>query len=56
MRHQRGVVLLFCLIVLVILLIGGVAVMRSTHTSLASAGNLAFRATLRTRASRPPPT
>ena len=42
-RRQRGVVLLFCLIVLVILLIGGVAVMRSTHTSLASAGNLAFR-------------
>lgn len=42
-RHQRGVVLLFCLIVLVILLVGGVAVMRSTHTSLASAGNLAFR-------------
>ncbi|MFS2166256.1 hypothetical protein [Variovorax sp. Varisp62] len=41
--RQRGVVLLFCLIVLVILLIGGVAVMRSTHTSLASAGNLAFR-------------
>ncbi|MGJ7505303.1 MULTISPECIES: pilus assembly PilX family protein [unclassified Variovorax] len=42
-RRQRGVVLLFCLIVLVILLIGGVAVMRSTQTSLASAGNLAFR-------------
>lgn len=42
-RRQHGVVLLFCLIVLVILLIGGVAVMRSTHTSLASAGNLAFR-------------
>ena len=41
--RQRGVVLLFCLIVLVILLIGGVAVMRSTQTSLASAGNLAFR-------------
>ncbi|SEF34057.1 hypothetical protein ABL840_32205 [Variovorax sp. NFACC27] len=42
-RRQRGIVLLFCLIVLVILLVGGVAVMRSTHTSLASAGNLAFR-------------
>jgi len=42
-RRQRCVVLLFCLIVLVILLIGGVAVMRSTHTSLASAGNLVFR-------------
>jgi Tfp pilus assembly protein PilX len=42
-RQQRGVVLLFCLIVLVILLIGSVAAVRSTHTSLASAGNLAFR-------------
>ncbi|SEK13956.1 MULTISPECIES: hypothetical protein [unclassified Variovorax] len=42
-RRQRGVVLLFCLIVLVILLIGGVALVRSMHTSLAGAGNLAFR-------------
>lgn len=42
-RHQRGVVLLLCLIVLVILLAGGVAVVRSMNTSLTSAGNLAFR-------------
>lgn len=42
-RRQRGVVLLFCLIVLVIMLVGGVAVVRSMHTSLAGAGNLAFR-------------
>ncbi|MGJ7505313.1 MULTISPECIES: pilus assembly PilX family protein [unclassified Variovorax] len=41
--RQRGFVLLFCLIVLVILLAGGVAVVRSMNTSLTSAGNLAFR-------------
>lgn len=42
-RRERGVVLLFCLIVLVILLAGGVAIIRSMNTSLASAGNLAFK-------------
>lgn len=42
-QGQRGVVLLLCLIVLVILLAGGVAVVRSMNTSLTSAGNLAFR-------------
>ncbi|WP_440534621.1 pilus assembly PilX family protein [Variovorax sp. YR566] len=41
--RQRGVILLFCLIVLVILMAGSVAVVRSMHTSLATAGNLAFR-------------
>ncbi|MGJ7501694.1 pilus assembly PilX family protein [Variovorax sp. ZT5P49] len=41
--RQRGVVLLFCLVILVILLAGGVAVVRSMHTSLSTAGNLAFR-------------
>lgn len=41
--RQRGVVLLFALVVLVILLAGGVAVIRSMNTSLASAGNLAFK-------------
>lgn len=41
--RQRGVVLLFCLIVLVVLLIGSVALVRSMQTSLAGAGNLAFR-------------
>lgn len=35
--------LLFCLVILVILLAGGVAVMRSMNTSLFSAGNLAFK-------------
>ena len=40
---QRGVVLLFTLIVLVILLAGGVAVMRSMNTSLFSAGNIALK-------------
>ncbi|RST51858.1 hypothetical protein [Variovorax sp. MHTC-1] len=42
-QRQRGVVLLLCLIVLVILLTGGVAVVRSMNASLTSAGNLAFR-------------
>lgn len=42
-RAERGVVLLLCLIVLVVLLAGGVAVVRSMNTSLSSAGNLAFK-------------
>ena len=42
-RRERGVVLLFCLVVLVVLLAGGVAVMRSMNASLTTAGNLAFR-------------
>ncbi|MDR6520255.1 Tfp pilus assembly protein PilX [Variovorax paradoxus] len=41
--RERGVVLLFCLIILVILLAGGIAVMRSTGNSLFGAGNLAFK-------------
>lgn len=41
--RQRGVVLIFTLIVLLILTIGAVALMRSMHSSLFSAGNLAFR-------------
>lgn len=41
--RERGVVLLFCLIVLVILLVGSVAVVRSMNASLFGAGNLAFR-------------
>ena len=41
--RERGVVLLFCLIVLVILLAGGVAVMRSMNNTLFSSGNLAFK-------------
>lgn len=42
-QRQRGVVLIFTLIVLLILTIGGVALVRSMHSSLFSAGNLAFR-------------
>ncbi len=41
--RQDGVVLIFSLIVLLILLIGAVALMRSMNTSLLTAGNLAFR-------------
>lgn len=41
--RERGVVLLFCLIILVVLLAGGVAVVRSMNSSLFSAGNLAFK-------------
>lgn len=41
--RQRGVVLLFCLIILVILLAGGVAIVRSMNASMFSAGNLAFK-------------
>lgn len=41
--HERGVVLLFCLIVLVILMVGSVAVVRSMNASQFAAGNLAFR-------------
>jgi type IV pilus assembly protein PilX len=40
--RQRGVVLIFSLLVLLILAIGAVAVLRSVNTSLLSAGNLAF--------------
>jgi Tfp pilus assembly protein PilX len=41
--RQRGVVLIFALIVLLILTIGAVALMRSMNNSLFGAGNLAFR-------------
>jgi type IV pilus assembly protein PilX len=40
--RQRGVVLIFSLIVLLILAIGAVALLRSVNSSLMSAGNLAF--------------
>jgi type IV pilus assembly protein PilX len=40
--RQRGVVLIFSLIVLLILAIGAVALLRSVNTSLLSGGNLAF--------------
>jgi type IV pilus assembly protein PilX len=41
--RERGVVLIFTLIILLILTIGAVALVRSMHTSLFSAGNLGFR-------------
>lgn len=41
-RRQRGVVLIFSLIVLLILAVGAVALLRSVNTSLLSGGNLAF--------------
>jgi|KBSSwiStaDraftv2_1062776.scaffolds.fasta_scaffold00598_21 Tfp pilus assembly protein PilX len=41
--RERGVVLIFTLIVLLIMTIGAVALLRSMNTSLTSAGNLAFR-------------
>jgi Tfp pilus assembly protein PilX len=41
--RQKGVVLIFSLIILLILLIGAVALMRSMNNSLLTAGNLAFR-------------
>jgi type IV pilus assembly protein PilX len=45
--RQRGVVLLFSLIALVILLIAAVALVRSFHTSLFTAGNIAFKRDMR---------
>ena len=42
LSRQRGVVLIFALLVLLILAIGSVAVLRSVGNSLTSAGNLAF--------------
>ena len=41
--RERGVVLIFTLIILLILTIGALALVRSMNTSLFSAGNLAFR-------------
>jgi Tfp pilus assembly protein PilX len=41
--RQRGVVLIFTLIILLIMTIGAVALLRSMSNSLFSAGNLAFR-------------
>jgi type IV pilus assembly protein PilX len=40
--RQRGVVLIFSLLVLLIMAIGAVAILRATNTSLLSSGNLAF--------------
>jgi Tfp pilus assembly protein PilX len=45
-RAERGVILIYTLIVLLILVIGAVALMKSTQVSLFSAGNLSFRSDL----------
>lgn len=49
---QRGVVLLFSLIALVVLLIAAVALMRSFNTSLFTAGNIAFKRDLQNQGER----
>jgi len=51
-RAQRGVVLLFSLIALVILLIAAVALVRSFHTSLFTAGNIAFKRDMQNQGER----
>ena len=52
LRAQRGVVLLFAMIALVILLIGTVALMRSMNTSLFTAGNFGFKRDLTNQGER----
>ena len=49
---QRGVVLLFSLIALVIMLIAAVALMRSFQSSLFTAGNIAFKRDLQNQGER----
>ena len=51
-RAQRGVVLLFALIALVVLLIGSIALMRSMNTSLFTAGNFGFKRDLTNQGER----
>jgi type IV pilus assembly protein PilX len=51
-RAQRGAVLLFALIALVVLLIGTVALMRSMNTSLFTAGNFGFKRDLTNQGER----
>ena len=49
---ERGVVLLFSLIALVVLLIAAVALMRSFNTSLFTSGNIAFKRDLQNQGER----
>jgi type IV pilus assembly protein PilX len=51
-RNQRGVVLLFTLIALVILLIASIALIRSLNTSLFTAGNIGFKRDLQNQSER----
>jgi type IV pilus assembly protein PilX len=50
--RQRGVVLLFSLVALVVLLIAAVALMRSFNTSMFMAGNIAFKRDLQNQGER----
>lgn len=54
--RQRGTVLLLTLIVLVVLLLGGVALVRSFDTTLLTAGNIAFKRDLVNQGERVVPT
>lgn len=54
-QSERGVVLLFALIALVVMLIGGVAMVRSFNTSLFTAGNIAFKRDLQNQGERAVP-
>jgi Tfp pilus assembly protein PilV len=49
---QRGVVMIFGLIALLIMMIGAVAMLRSTSTTLVNTGNLAFKRDLTNQAER----
>src|SRR5256885_3140779 len=50
--RQRGVVLLFSLVALIVLLIAAVALMRSFNTSMFMAGNIAFKRDLQNQGER----
>lgn len=51
-QTQRGVVLLFALIALLVLMIGAVALVRSFNTTLFNTGNIAFKKDLQNQSER----
>jgi len=51
-KKQRGVVLLFAMIALLVMLIGSVALMRSFNASMFSAGNIAFKRDMQSQSER----
>jgi type IV pilus assembly protein PilX len=51
-RHQRGVIMLFGLLAMVIMMIGAVAMIRSMNTSLFNAGNFGFKRDLTNQGER----
>ncbi|KQY89034.1 MULTISPECIES: hypothetical protein [Roseateles] len=51
-RHQRGIVLVFALITLVILMIGAVAISRSLNSSQFTLGNIGFKRDLTNQGER----